>query len=185
MPDTVFHLRAVDTAARAARARHDRQRRGLDEAAFARPVRVRVCRATAPRARGRRLDRRGLHWQAVLVLRRRRHRRVPRDLAGDRGRGQPGRPRALCADCRAAVSHRRRDQRGLPRGRARARAPLHCPHGREHGAASRLPRGVPRPLPRVGRDPGDTAADRAAGGGSADRREPTAPEPPADGRRMR
>ena len=81
----------------------------------------------------------------------------------------------------AAVSHRRCDQRGLPRGWARTRAPLHCPHGREHGAASRLPGSVPRPLSRVGRDPGDTAADRPAGGGSADRREPAAPESPAAG----
>ena len=42
VPDTVFHLRRVETPRRPARARHDRQRRGLDEAAVARPLRARV-----------------------------------------------------------------------------------------------------------------------------------------------
>ena len=87
------------------------------------------------------------------------------------------RPRALRADCRAAVSDGRGDQRRVPRRRRRDRAPLYGAHGLDRGASLRLPRGLPRHLPRLGRHTARAPARRAEGGRHSRGREPDAPEP--------
>ena len=163
MADTTeFKLHRVETRARPARARDDRQRRGL--------TRSRRCSAAARssrssgvarRARARRLGGDGAHRQAVRLRGRRRHRRVPASCAPRaRARRRPRRARALRPHPRAAVPDRRRDQRRLPRRRGRDRAALHCAHDLDRRAPLRLPRGLPRDHPRLGRHAADPAARR-------------------------
>ena len=103
MPDTVFHLRRVNTAAGPlALVTIDNgddwtKPPSLGRSAFASAERL------LPELEDRDWVARRLHGKAVLVLRRRRHRRVPRHLAGAARRGQPCGPRAL-----------RRGSRSLP-----------------------------------------------------------------------
>ena len=98
------------------------------------------------------------------------------------GRGQPRRPRALPAHparCRfptvAAIN-------GACLGGGLELA-LHCSARTiaTHRPALRLPRGLPRPLPRLGRHAAHAAPGRPGGGDPARRHEPAAPEPAAEG----
>ena len=90
------------------------------------------------RPRGRRLEGDAAHRQAVRLLRRRRHQRVPRDRPGDGAAREQDGARALRPHCGASLPHARRDQRSRARRRRRDRVPLRLPHDldrRRHFAA--------------------------------------------------
>ena len=164
MSDTVFKLNRVESRGAIALVTIDNGEDHRRPTTLGRPA-LGVGGRGDRAARAGDLGRGGDHRKALRLLCRRRHRRVHAHRVRRRGnRRLARRARALRPHPLAAVSHRRGDQRGVPRWRPRARAPLHRAHDRRRRASRRLPRGVPVAHPAWG---GTQLAPRLAGPAAA------------------